>query len=96
MKVVDGDAHFIEPLDMFKRYVDPAYRDRAMRVETDSISGNKKFLVDGKPMQILDVEAFLGAVVGYGQKEQGQDLGSFDRYHYYSAEWDDTGQRIRY
>ena len=96
MKVVDGDAHFIEPLQLFERYIDPAYRGRAMRVETDSISGDKKFLVDGKPMQIFDVEAFLGAVVGYGQKEQGQDLGSFDRYHYYSAEWEDMGQRIKF
>jgi hypothetical protein len=30
MKIVDGDSHFIEPLDLFLQYIEPAYRDRAM------------------------------------------------------------------
>ena len=32
MKIVDGDSHFIEPLDVFLRYIEPAYRERAMCV----------------------------------------------------------------
>ena len=23
MRVIDGDAHFLEPLDLFQRYIDP-------------------------------------------------------------------------
>jgi hypothetical protein len=34
MKIVDGDSHFIEPLDVFSRYIEPAYRERAMRLVT--------------------------------------------------------------
>ena len=41
MRVIDGDAHFLEPLDLFQRYIDPAYREQAMKVETDSVSGEK-------------------------------------------------------
>ena len=92
MKIVDGDAHFIEPLDLFERYIDPAYRERAMKSATDPVSGEKKFLVDDRPMNIFDVDEFLGGVVGYGQKEAGQDLSTFDRYHYYSADWGRHGQ----
>ena len=35
MRVIDGDAHFIEPLDVFERYADPAYRERVMRIAND-------------------------------------------------------------
>ena len=96
MRVIDGDAHFLEPLDLFQRYIDPTYREQAMQIETDRVSGEKKFLVNEKPMQIFDVEQFLSAVAGYGQKEQGKDLNSFDRYHYYSTEWSDMGQRVQF
>ena len=67
-----------------------------MKIEIDGVSGEKKFLVDEKPMQIFDVEQFLSAVAGYGQKEEGRDLNTFDRYHYYSTEWSDMGQRVQF
>src|SRR2546425_10868947 len=95
MRVIDGDAHFIEPLDLFERYIDPVYRERAMQLKRDPTTGTTRFLVDQKPMKIFDVEAFLGAVVGYGQKEGGRDLGNFDRYLYYAADWQDMGRRGR-
>src|SRR5262245_54767276 len=96
MPIIDGDAHFIEPLDLFERYIDPAYRQRAMRVAQDSHSGAKKFLVEEKPMKIFDVEAFLGAVVGYGQKEVGRDLNNFDRYLYYGTQWQNMSKRVQF
>src|SRR2546425_11247295 len=92
MRVIDGDAHFIEPLDLFERYIDPVYRERAMQLKRDPTTGTTRFLVDQKPMKIFDVEAFLGAVVGYGQKEGGRELGNFDRYIYYAADWQDMGR----
>ncbi len=96
MRMIDGDAHFIEPLDLFERYIDPAYRERAMQLKRDPATGTTQFLVDQKPMKIFDVEAFLGAVVGYGQKEVGRDLGNFDRYLYYAADWQDMSKRVRF
>ncbi len=96
MRVIDGDSHFIEPLDLFERYIDPAYRGRAMRVGTDTNTGAKQFLIEQHPMKIFDVEAFLGAVVGYGQKEVGRDLSSFDRYHYYATDWQDMDKRVQF
>ncbi len=94
MKIIDGDSHFMEPLDLYERYIEPAYRERAMRVETDPASGNRKLLVDGRPMQILDVEQALGIAVAYGQKEAGQDIDSFDRYLAFSADWQDMDKRV--
>ena len=32
MKVIDGDSHFMEPSNLFERFIDPPYRDRAMYV----------------------------------------------------------------
>jgi hypothetical protein len=67
-----------------------------MRVGIDAATGAKQFLVEQHPMKIFDVEAFLGAVVGYGQKEVGRDLCSFDRYHYYATDWQDMGKRVQF
>ena len=39
MHVIDGDSHFMEPLDLYPRYIDPAFRERAMRVEKDPTGG---------------------------------------------------------
>ena len=52
MNVIDGDSHFMEPLDLYPRYIDPAFRERAMRVEKDPTSGEPTFLVDGKSLKI--------------------------------------------
>ena len=46
MRMIDGDAHFIEPLDLFERYIDPAYRERAMQLKRDPTTGTTRFLVD--------------------------------------------------
>ena len=33
--VVDADGHVLEPLDTWQKYIDPQYRDRAVRLEHD-------------------------------------------------------------
>lgn len=95
MRFIDGDAHFIEPLDVFERYTDHAFRDRTVCVRTDD-GGVKRMLVDGKPMQGLDVDQLLAAVCGYGQKEVGKDLSTFDRYAAYTGDWQDMGKRAAF
>jgi predicted TIM-barrel fold metal-dependent hydrolase len=96
MNAIDGDSHFSEPLDLFERYTDARYRDRTVRVARDSTTGKRALVVDGKPMLLVDVEELLGALVAYGQKEAGGNLGTFDRYLIESGRWQDMGERVRY
>ena len=97
MKIVDGDSHFIEPLDLFPRYVDPAYRERAMRVENDPNTGKPQMLVDNKPMRVgNDVEEMLSTIVGFGQKEQGSALNEFDRDVMAGGDWSNMDKRIQF
>lgn len=97
MKIVDGDSHFIEPLDLFVRYVEPAYRERAMQVVTDADTGKPQMIVDGKAMRVgNDIEEMLSVVVGYGQKEDGRALNTMDRTRMAGGDWQDMGKRIQY
>ncbi|MGH7932681.1 MAG: amidohydrolase family protein, partial [Candidatus Binataceae bacterium] len=94
MRFIDGDSHFIEPLDLFTHYIDAPYRERAMRMEIDPTSDQPQLLVDGRPMRLVDVDELLGAVVGYGQKETGRRLGDFPSLLAQSRHWQDMGERI--
>ena len=33
--VVDADGHILEPADTWVKYIDPQFRDRALRIERD-------------------------------------------------------------
>ena len=33
--VVDADGHILEPTDLWERYLEPQYRDRAIRFRAD-------------------------------------------------------------
>lgn len=47
--IVDADAHVLEPPDLWERYIDPAYRDQAIRVARDS-RGVEVLEVAGEPL----------------------------------------------
>ena len=96
MRVIDGDSHFMEPLDLFPRYVDPAFRDRALRVEADPSGGDPQILVDGKPLKLIDTADLLAALVAYGQKEAGRDVSHFDQYLALSPDWQDMHKRVAF
>ena len=96
MRVIDGDSHFMEPLDLFPRYVDPAFRDRALRVEADPAGGDPQILVDGKPLKLIDTADLLAALVAYGQKEAGRDVSHFDQYLALSPDWQDMHKRVAF
>jgi predicted TIM-barrel fold metal-dependent hydrolase len=49
---VDADGHLLEPPDLWERYLDPAWRERAMRVRTDE-HGLDYLELDGRPSKIL-------------------------------------------
>ena len=47
-QVVDADGHVLEPGDMYQNYIDPQYRDRAIRIEVDA-KGHENLIIDNKP-----------------------------------------------
>ena len=96
MRAIDGDSHFIEPLDLFERYTDTAYRDRTVRVGVDSSGQVTGLRVDNRPMRMADLDDLMSACAGYGQKEEGRSISDFDRYRIASQQWQDMDLRIRY
>ncbi|HXO01697.1 MAG TPA: hypothetical protein VN900_06535, partial [Stellaceae bacterium] len=55
-KIVDADGHILEPLDLWDRYMDPAFRDRAPKLITDT---------DGKQRLLIE-ERIIGSSKGIG------------------------------
>src|SRR5580698_9487410 len=94
--VVDGDSHFMEPLDLFEQHVEPRFRERAVRIATDPVTHKRAMLVDGKAMKLRDVEEVLAILTGYGQKEEGGTTNTFERYTAYTTEWQDMTARTRF
>src|SRR5258708_38890749 len=95
MRVIDGDSHFIEPLDLFERYTDPAYRDRTVRVGVDSSGAVIGLRVDNRPMRMADLDDLMSACAGDGQKEERRSISDFDRYRIASQQWQDLDPRLR-
>jgi predicted TIM-barrel fold metal-dependent hydrolase len=60
---VDADGHVLEPRDLWLRYLEPAYRERAIRIAKDE-EGVEVLLVDGRPH--LALRGRLGALGGIG------------------------------
>jgi len=60
--VIDADGHILEPADTWERYIDPAYRDRALRIVAHD--GKEVLQIDGKPSQFFDIKilTMLGAM----------------------------------
>ena len=61
--VVDADGHVLEPLDTWQKYIDPHYRDRAVRLEHDD-NGWEVLMFDNKPLNVI--RGTLGALGGVG------------------------------
>ena len=56
--VVDCDSHVMEPPDLWERYIEPRFRDRAIRIATDA-DGLETLLIDNQPL-LKGVLAGLG------------------------------------
>src|SRR5262249_37618814 len=59
--VVDADGHVLEPADTWLTYLEPSYRDRAIRIARDE-HGYEVLLIDGQPLKTLRGQ--LGALCG--------------------------------
>jgi predicted TIM-barrel fold metal-dependent hydrolase len=98
-RIIDADSHFMEPLDLWERYIEPKYRPRCLRFERAPGSGRYQIVVDGQTITHsgdLSIEELLGVAVGYGQKEEGKGLKSFDPSAVFSHTLEDMAKRIQF
>jgi uncharacterized protein len=63
--VIDADGHILEPLDLWQRYMDPAYRDQAPSTMVDQ-NGKTRLLIGGK---MLGSEKGLGNLGAVGARD---------------------------
>jgi len=67
---IDADSHVLEPPDVWQRYVEPRWRERAVRV-VRADDGRDVLLVDGKPARLTTSE-MLGDFGGMGRSLEDQ------------------------
>ncbi|MFT4582593.1 MAG: putative TIM-barrel fold metal-dependent hydrolase [Gammaproteobacteria bacterium] len=60
--IIDADGHILEPADAWEKYIDPEFRDRALRIRKHD--GREVVEMDGKISQFFDVKilTMLGAM----------------------------------
>src|SRR6266478_3694607 len=63
--VIDSDGHILEPLTLWKDYLDPAYRDRAPKLVIDS-ERKEMLLVEE---QVLGSQQGIGGIGGVGARQ---------------------------
>jgi predicted TIM-barrel fold metal-dependent hydrolase len=63
--VIDADGHILEPPDLWEKYIDPKYRDRAMRIRVGD-DGYEYLEIDRKRAK-LTVPGVLGTLGGMGK-----------------------------
>ena len=54
--IIDADGHMLEPLDVWEKYIDPQYRDRALRIRVGS-DGKEYLELDGRPSKFFNIKA---------------------------------------
>ncbi|MGO9450621.1 MAG: amidohydrolase family protein [Candidatus Binataceae bacterium] len=57
--VVDCDSHVMEPPNLWETYLEPRFRDRAIRITTDPADGLEVLMIDNQPL-LKGVLAGLG------------------------------------
>src|SRR5437867_4505522 len=63
--LIDADGHVLEPPDVWERYLEPAYRARAIRVRRGR-DGRDVLEIDGRPARLTTPE-MLGGLGGMGK-----------------------------
>ena len=97
VRIIDADSHFMEPLDLWERYIDPKFREQCLRFERDGENGGCTVVIGDLRIVHsagLTIEELLGVAVGYGQKEDGQGLQSFDTTEAFDHSLEDMDSRI--
>ena len=68
---VDADGHVLEPADTWQRYIEPAFRERALRIGIDA-DGFENLFIDNQPTRML--KGRLGALGGIEAKTPAEKL----------------------
>ena len=64
--IIDCDGHILEPPDLWEKYIDPKYRERAMRIRVGD-DGFEYLEIDGKRAK-MTAPGLLGSLGGMGKK----------------------------
>ena len=65
--VVDADGHILEPLDLWDRYMDPAFHDRAPRIVKDNETGKERLIIEEQ--NTSDARLSIGRVGAVGARQ---------------------------
>ncbi len=98
-RIIDADSHFMEPLDLWERYIEPQYRSRCLRFRQDADGRYIMLVNEDKQVRGVgefNMEQLLGVGVGYGQKEEGSGLGHFDFSAAFNNTLEDMDARITF
>src|SRR3989442_1656548 len=63
--VIDADGHVLEPVDIWDKYIDPGYRERAPRIIVDT-DGKERLLVG---QQVLGSQKGFGVIGAIGSRD---------------------------
>src|SRR5215469_2258432 len=64
--VIDCDLHVMEPPDLWEKYLEPKFRDRAIRIAKDPADGLEVLMVDNQPL----LKGVLAGLGGANQPRQ--------------------------
>ena len=65
--IIDADGHVLEPVDIWDKYIDPAYRERAPRIVIDT-DGKERLLVEDR---VLGSQKGFGVIGAIGARQGG-------------------------
>src|SRR5690242_8291941 len=65
--VVDADGHILEPLDLWDKYIDPKFRDRAPRIIKDNETGRERLVIEEH--QVGDGRLGIGRIGAVGARQ---------------------------
>jgi len=96
--VVDADGHILEAPDLWERYLEPKYRDRAVRIRKDD-RGLEYLEINGKPSKMVrnDAPAELGVMDrlgGFKYEREPTGLGYVDNASFGSMDAKERLQRL--
>src|SRR5262245_41147905 len=55
--IIDADGHVLEPPDIWEKYIDPQFRDRAIRVRQER-NGSEYREIEGHPSKFFNMKTF--------------------------------------
>jgi len=73
--VIDADGHILEPLDLWDKYIDPAFRDRAPRIVKQE-NGKERLVIEEQRRQMQNELALMGQLQDLAGNALGKQEGA--------------------